>query len=73
MINIVHIQNLKSAQEIRSKKVHMFCVNNAVYTNDAKGKNLLMFDQMCIVSNDKALFFYEFSGTSSFKFEEEAG
>lgn len=51
----------------------MFCVNNAVYTNDAKGKNLLMFDQMCIVSNDKALFFYEFSGTSSFKFEEEAG
>jgi hypothetical protein len=51
----------------------MFCVNNAVYTNDAKGQNLLMFDQLCIVTTDKSLFFFEFSGTSSFKFEEEAG
>ena len=44
-----------------------------MYTNDAKGKNLLMFDQLCIVTTDKALFFFEFSGTSTFKFEEEPG
>lgn len=32
-----------------------------------------MFDQLCIVTSDKALFFYEFTGTTSFKFEEEQG
>lgn len=44
IINIVHIQNLKSAQEIKNKKVHLFCVNNAVYSNESKGKPLVMFD-----------------------------
>lgn len=73
IINIVHIQNLKSAQEIKNKKVHLFCVNNAVYSNDPKGKTLLMFDQLCIVTTDKALFFFEFTGNASFKFEEEPG
>jgi len=53
--------------------VHLFCVNNAVYSNETKGKNLLMFDQLCVVTSDKALFFYEFTSTSSFKFEEEPG
>lgn len=39
IISVVHIQNLKSAQEIKNKKVHLFCVNNAVYSNDTKGNN----------------------------------
>lgn len=51
----------------------MFCVNNAVYSNDSSRKNILLMDQLCVVTTDKALFFYEFSGTSSFKFEEVAG
>jgi len=75
IINVIHIQNLKSAQEIKNKKVHMFCVNNGVYNNDTKGnnRNLVLMDQLCVVTTDKTLVFFEFVGTSSFKFEEEKG
>jgi hypothetical protein len=31
VINIVAFPDLSSVQELKSKKVHMFCVNNAVY------------------------------------------
>ena len=34
VINIVQFPDLSSVQELKSKKVHMFCVNNAVYQMD---------------------------------------
>ena len=34
VINIVQSYDLSSVQEIKSKKIHMFCVNNAVYSNE---------------------------------------
>jgi len=33
-IQIVQSYDLSSVQEIKSKKIHMFCVNNAVYSNE---------------------------------------
>lgn len=37
VINVVQSYDLSSVQEIKTKKVHMFCVNNAVYSNDPSG------------------------------------
>jgi len=34
IINVVQSQDIKSVQEIKNKKVHLFCVNNAIYNND---------------------------------------
>ena len=37
IISIVQSYDLSSVQEIKSKKVHLFCVNNAVYQNEGSG------------------------------------
>jgi hypothetical protein len=34
----------------------MFCLNNAVYQDQNSGT---LFDQICLVTTDKTLFFYE--------------
>ena len=34
----------------------MFCVNNAVYSNEGDA----LMDQICVVTTDKNLVFYEF-------------
>ena len=35
IINIVQSYDLSSVQEIKSKKVHMFCINNSIYQSDS--------------------------------------
>ena len=35
VISIVEFNELKSIQEIKTRKVHMFCVNNAVYQDQS--------------------------------------
>lgn len=68
-INIVRINDLGTHQEIKNRKVAMFCVNSAIYSNDtSRNRNQALMDQLCIVTTDKALFFYEMKDT--FKFEE---
>jgi len=77
VISIVQSFDLSSVQEIKTKhKVHLFCVNNAVYQSDQstaisrKGQPLM--DQLCVVTQDRSLIFYEFQGQStSYKFEED--
>lgn len=41
-INIIQSIDLSSVQEIRNKKVHLFCINNAVYSKDSE--NMIMMD-----------------------------
>lgn len=78
VINIVQFPDLSSVQEIKSKKVHMFCVNNAVYKVDqasgGKRQQMSLMDQICIVTTDKTLVFFEFSHSSaSFKSINDTG
>ena len=56
LISIVECPKLSSVSEIKSKKVVMFCLNNAVYQDQNSGA---LFDQICLVTTDKTLFFYE--------------
>ena len=44
VINVVDSINLKSVQEIKNKKVHMFCLNNAVYSTEQNPKKMIMMD-----------------------------
>lgn len=49
---------LKTIQTF-TRKVHSFCVNNAVYkTMTATGETLTK-DQICIATIDKQIFFYD--------------
>jgi len=62
-ITIVQSYDLSSVQEIKSKKVHLFCVNSAVYYNEGSSmitdkqatrvSQQLMMDQFCVVTTDK--------------------
>ena len=48
----------------------MFCLNNAVYQDQNSGA---LFDQICLVTTDKTVFFYEavpIATSQTFKFEE---
>ena len=48
----------------------MFCVNNAIYANDIKSAQLMQ--QICVLTTDKTLIFYEYNGSSGqYKFEED--
>lgn len=70
VINVVDSITCKSVQEIKNKKVQMFCVNNAIYANDIKSAQLMQ--QICVLTTDKTLIFYEYNGSSGqYKFEED--
>ncbi len=53
VINVVDSINLKSVQEIKNKKVHMFCLNNAVYSTEQNPKKMIMMDQICVCTTDR--------------------
>lgn len=49
---------LKTIQSF-NRKVHSFCVNNAVYKQATATGETLTKDQICIATTDKQLFFYD--------------
>lgn len=72
VINVVQSIDLSTVQEIKNKKVHLFCINKAVYSKDLQSQNQLLMDQLCVVTTDKTLMFYEMQTTTGlFKFEED--
>jgi len=79
---IVESHKLGSVQEIKNKKIHMFCLNNVVYSGDglmmsdgaqaAKVASQPLTDQLCIVTTDKLVIFYEFKGQmGTYDFQED--
>jgi hypothetical protein len=62
---------MKTIQTL-SKKVHSFCINNAVFKQQTAGGETLTKDQLCVVTTDKQMFFYDMQiGPTGFKFEED--
>ena len=52
--------------------MHSFCINNAVFKQQTAGGETLTKDQLCVVTTDKQMFFYDMQiGPSGFKFEED--
>lgn len=62
---------LKTIQTF-TRKVHSFCVNNAVYKGATSTGETLTKDQICIVTTDKLMFFYDMNiNAGQFKFDED--
>lgn len=62
---------MKTVQTL-NKKVHSFCINNAVYKAQTATGETLTKDQLCIATTDKQMFFYDMQiNANHFKFEED--
>lgn len=70
-VQIVQPGDLRTIQTF-TRKVHTFCLNNAVYKPQSATGHTVTVDQICVATTDKYLFFYELTtGGGQFKFEEE--
>ena len=70
-VQIVQSNDLRTIQAF-PRKVHLFCLNNAVYKPASVSGSSVTVDQICVATTDKYLFFYELTMSSGqFKFEEE--
>jgi hypothetical protein len=60
-------------QEIKTRKIHSFCLNMAVYRGSNSGGLVSQTDQLCLATSDKTLFYYEayLSYNSQLNFKEE--
>lgn len=63
--------DLKTIQTF-TRKVHSFCVNNAVYKATTSTGETLTKDQICVATTDKQLYFYDMNiNAGQFKFDED--
>ncbi len=62
---------MKTVQTL-NKKVHSFCINNAVYKAQTSAGETLTKDQLCVATTDKQMFFFDMQiNQGQFKFEED--
>ena len=54
-------RDLTVVQEIKQKKIHAFCLNQAVYKGSATGAMVSQTDQICVVTTEKTVVYYEAS------------
>ncbi len=56
-------RELELSQELTTKnkkeKIHLFCLNMAVYRAENQSKNVGATDQICVATVDKNLYFFE--------------
>lgn len=52
-------RDLTVVQEIKQRKIHAFCLNQAVYKGSPSGSAVSQTDQICVATADKTLMYYE--------------